>query len=240
MNIVMNYRAYSITFLLFIVFFLLPLSALTSTVRAIGGNILISEIQIEGVTTFDEFVELYNPSSSPVVLTDWTLTRKTSGGAESNLVLAFDEATIPALGYFLVANEAYTGSIVADQIYSANSQNIAPSNTVLLYDADGILVDKVGMGEAIDFETEVMDPPLVNESIERKANADSTIESMVSGSDQFVGNGQETDNNSLDFVLRGASNPQNVSSSIEPEQTETASPTPTVEPTESPSSSPTP
>ena len=53
-------------------------------------------------------------------------------------------------------------------------------------------------------------------SMERKAAAGSTAATMEGGADATAGNGFDSDNNSVDFVLRTTRDPQNSASAVEP------------------------
>ena len=69
------------------------------------NHIVISEIQIGGATATDEFVELYNPTTSPINISGWRLLRNTmTGGTTDNLVTSFGSFTIQPGGYFLVVH----------------------------------------------------------------------------------------------------------------------------------------
>ncbi len=207
----------------------------SKNVSAASAHIVISQVQVSGTTANDEFVELYNPTSNPVDLTGWRLRRESSsGGSPSNLVSAMS-GIIPAHGYFLIAfPAAYTGSANPDLVYSATSSAIAANNTILLYSDAGItLVDKVGMGTALDNETSPALGPDADGSIQRKL-------------DDTNGHGQDTDNNSVDFEVLLASTPRNSSvlaptPSVAPTDspTLTPSPTPTTSPTATPTVTPT-
>lgn len=209
---------------------------------------VISQVQIRGASLADdEFVELYNPSDSPVDLTGWKLKRKTSGGAESNLVSSMS-GSIASHRYFLVAHPSYTGSVTKDFTYTSTTSAIAANNTVLLYNStDTTAIDKVGMGSAMDFEATTAANPANGGSIQRKV-------------DETTGHGLDTDHNDTDFELLGVSDPRNsatvvttptptasptASSTSSPTTTPTATPTaiptasPTATPTESPTSTPT-
>ena|SRR4030067_1499044 len=75
-----------------------------------ADQVVISEIQIEGTNgANDEFVELYNPLETDVVMTNWRLTkRSSSGGSALNIVNPLN-GTIPAHGFYLLAHPAYSG-----------------------------------------------------------------------------------------------------------------------------------
>lgn len=178
------------------------------TQAALGGdNIVISEVQIAGATSDDEFVELYNPTATSITMSGWRLTRKNSSGTEANLVLTLS-GTVPSRGYFLIGHgTGYSQSTTTplDATYSAASNALTNNYTVLLYsDAGSTLVDKVGFGSALDSETSVFaSNPTSGQSIERKLGG-------------INGNAQDTDNNSTDFTLRTVSNPQNSLSATTP------------------------
>ncbi|OGM73748.1 hypothetical protein A3H21_03125 [Candidatus Woesebacteria bacterium RIFCSPLOWO2_12_FULL_42_8] len=211
---------------------------------AVASHLVISEVQISGdggVPASDEFVELYNPTDTAIVMESWLLTRKNGAGTEANLVSELN-GTVPAHGYFLIGHETgYNGATSLDVPYSAPSNALTSNYAVLLYDNTNAPVDKVGFGNNPDgFETAVFDQnPEANSSVERKACPLSTDESMLTV-DLLNGNAEDTDDNSGDFVLREVSDPQNSSSATETPNCATPSGTPAASPTESPEESPTP
>jgi hypothetical protein len=222
-------------------------------VFSVSPHVVISEIQIRSsASADDEFVELYNPTGTAIDLTGWKLTKRTQSGTQSNLVASIS-GMIPAKGYFLITSQEAAASPSADQVYST-TQRIAADNTVTLLDNTSTIIDLVGLGAATVHETAGIANPVNNGSVERKAQSSSTEISMGPGGvDEFSGNGWDTDNNSLDFVQRAVSQPQNSTSSTEPPSsiptpspTSSPSPTPTntptsiVTPTPTPTSTPTP
>ncbi len=169
-------------------------------VPVVAKSILINEIQTEGQTARDEFIEFYNPNNFDVDLAAFSLKKKTSSGNESNLVSSANfSGTILALGYFLIVSQNnedgtpnYTGSATPDLYYSGKSYSIASNNAVLFYDKNDNLQDKVGFGDASDFETApVVNPPEVK-SIARTSGID-------------------TNDNSQDFIILDTPTPTNSS-----------------------------
>lgn len=231
---------------------LLSLASLPPKVfSAMATHVVISEVQVGGGTSTDEFIELYNPTNAEVDLTGWELLRKTASGEEFTSLVTLS-GTVPAHGFFLVAHSDYDGSVTEDVTYSDTS--LSANNTLLLEDEENVSVDKVGMGTALDFEgTGTASSPANERSIERKALPESVANDMVSGgAHNLLGNGEDSDDNDVDFVLRPAASgtePQNTSSTAEvptatPSPTASATPTATATPTSTPtptqSSTPTP
>ena len=157
------------------------------------SHVIINEIQTAGASSNDEFVELFNPTDTPVILDGFKLGKKTKSGSESTLLSSATSTKflgiIPAHGYFLIAHPDYKGSLPADLAYSSSS-SISSDNTLLLYDKSGTLLDKVGFGAAIDFEGSPAANPSSNQSIERNDFAD-------------------TNNNAADFSINNVPLPQN-------------------------------
>jgi len=186
------------------------------TTTSQAENVVISEIQITGgsASTTDEFVELYNPTSSDINLFGWRLTKKSATGSTTKiLVNSFPAKSIPARGYFLVAHPTgYDGGVPADVFYTSTSSgySIANNNTVILYSDAGLtIVDMVGFGSASSSETATIGNLTAHQSVERKATATSTAGLLVNGSHQWQGNAYDSDDNSNDFVLQSNPNPQN-------------------------------
>ncbi|MBI2263456.1 lamin tail domain-containing protein, partial [Candidatus Berkelbacteria bacterium] len=184
--------------------FYLPLKAKAA---APASHVVISEIQIGGSTATDEFVELYNPTSATIDLSNWRLSGKSSSGTLGNLLTSFPkDANILAFSFLLIAHPNYTGSVKEDLSYSTNN-SLAINNTIILYSDAGLTtVDKVGWGTAKDFEGNAfaLNPANV-QGLERKPG----------NLYPEQGNGLDTNNNDQDFDLRTISQPQNSASAPE-------------------------
>ncbi|MDO8593132.1 MAG: lamin tail domain-containing protein [bacterium] len=156
-------------------------------------GVLINEIQI--YPAGHRFIELYNTSGSSVDLTGWSVKKKTSGGKEDSLLASsrLKGKFILSKGYLLLTNEeGYSGNAVADVAW-AKSYSIAKDNTVILYDNNQTIIDKVGFGQATDCEGSCAINPDENYSIQRNA---------------FI----DTNNSSSDFFIQENPNPQNSTS----------------------------
>jgi hypothetical protein len=166
---------------------------LPETSSQVSFKILINEIQIAGQTVDDEFIELYNPNETPINLSGYVLKKKSNTGVESTLVTSsrFENKIIPAKGFLLLAREGYYQGSTLPDIFWPKSYWLASDNTVIFYDPSGKIVDKVGWGNAADFESQPFPQnPEKNQSLERI-------------------NFQDTDNNAKDFQLQLTPSPQN-------------------------------
>lgn len=143
--------------LFFFIFLILPF-----TISAQDKNepILISQIMLEQSSGAKyEFIELYNPNDYEIDLSGFSLKKKTSSGNESNLISAKNfQGIISAKSYFLISSPEFCQQIACDLEYST-SASLAKNNTVLLYDSEKNISDKLGWGESQDFyETPIINP----------------------------------------------------------------------------------
>lgn len=220
--------------------------------------VVISEIQITGTA---DFVELYNPTDVEVNLSDYRLVKRTSTGTDDDGIVAFlADDKIPAYGFFLWCNNGITESLVCDRntgIAIANNNSIGLRQGAL---NTGNLIDAVTLGTVANSLGEGISVTAPESgSVERKACASSTAQSMQNG-DSANGNAWDTEDNAGDFVNRNVAEPQNSSSVAEspgcadgepsptptgessptPTPTEEVTPTPTEIPTPTPTEEPTP
>lgn len=146
-------------------------------------KILINEIQIEPIGR--RFVELYNPNSIDIDLTDWYLQRKKqSDDSWSSFVSSpnFKDKVIAAGDYFLISRELADSDILLDIA-------LKDSDSLALKNPEREIVDKVGWGQAQDFETAATENPPAGQSIQRKWDTTDNIP-------------QDTDDNSADFEIQ--------------------------------------
>jgi hypothetical protein len=139
-------------FLLFIALSYVARPHVISSIQAEVFPVLINQIMIgqnEGAK--NEFVELYNPNNFAINLEGYALKKKSASGSESNLVS--NKAFIGTIGpqsYFLISSPEFGLQIKADLNYST-SNSLSKNNTIILYDNNKEIADKIGYGEVVDF-----------------------------------------------------------------------------------------
>ena len=95
-----------------------------------SNNLLISEFRLRGPDgARDEFVEVYNPTDSPLTVftTDgsdgWTLVHSSSAGTITPLASIPNGTVIPAKGYYLMTNEVRATGIAPYSMSTAPTGN---------------------------------------------------------------------------------------------------------------------
>jgi phosphatidylserine/phosphatidylglycerophosphate/cardiolipin synthase-like enzyme len=201
---------------------LLALLTLAMPAAGAADHVVISEVETRGATAYDEFVELYNPTSNAVSLAGWSLQYKSATGTTwSNLATLSSGATIPPRGFFLLGGTnvggGYTGSATPDATFPAGLADAG--GHVRILDASAAEIDRLGWGTGNAAEGGSPAPaPSAYVPLERKASAGSTASSLwTGGAEEFEGNGQDTNVNGSDFVLQSnGRNPQNSGNPPEP------------------------
>ncbi|MEK7580934.1 MAG: signal peptidase I [Patescibacteria group bacterium] len=185
----------------------------------IANHLLISEVQITGGPehTTEDFIELYNPTSSNISLNGFKLVNRTTASLTDNSIRVFTTQTIPAHGYFLWCSSTKATLITCDD---STTDTLANDGSVAIRQGElntGTIIDALSWDSSVSSlkeGTEFFPNPGANQSLERKAFLTSDAASMA-GADLTKGNGFDTDNNSTDFILKISSEPQNSTSSTE-------------------------
>ena len=176
------------------------------TVRAVSTTVVISEFRVRGPNgAADEFVELFNGSSSPVDIGGWRIAGSNNAAGVSTRATVPGGTTIGAGCFYLITNSSasggpYSGSVPGNLTFSVG---ITDDGGIGLFNASNAAIDQVGMSSGSAYKEGTTLASLgasnLNRGYERKPGG-------------AAGNGTDTDNNSADFQLISPSNPQNASS----------------------------
>jgi Lamin Tail Domain/IPT/TIG domain len=149
----------------------------------------INELQTEGTTAHDEFVELFNTADTPANISGCKLIYRTSSGTSDTLVATVPAGTmIPAHGFYLFGGSDYAGTAQQSFTFDLGLLN----GSVALRYPSGAIVDLVGYGTLTSgfFEGGAPAPsPPAHESVGRDPA------------------GEDSDQNSLDFQVFAAPTP---------------------------------
>ncbi len=182
----------------------LSLEETSPTLPAPADHVVLSEIMggVQGNNNHD-FIELYNPGPQPVNLEGWSLWYRLSDDEDPQLVYRWPQAAVvPPGGHYLLTHRGEDFGLAADAFFDTP---FAPARGGLqLRGPDHQPVDTLvwgARGPASWAEGQPA-PGLKNgQSLERLPGGD-------------LGNGQDTDDNAADFVVRDQPTPQNTGSPL--------------------------
>lgn len=199
--------------------FLTPLSLLTlvcllftcvldiTPAYAGSNSVVISEFRVRGPNGGnDEFIELYNLSSSAVNIGGWKINGSNNASptpATSTRVTIAANTVINPGCHYLVTNSGssgYSGTVAGDQTYSTG---VTDTGGVALLNAANAIIDAVGLDAGSAYKEGTPLPSLGS------TNANKSYERNPGGA---AGSGSDTDNNAADFQVKTPSDPQNSSS----------------------------
>ncbi|KQN36224.1 hypothetical protein ASE92_08870 [Pedobacter sp. Leaf41] len=189
-----------------------------------ANHVVISEVYggggNSGAIYKNDFIELYNPTLSAVNLTGWSVQYASSTGTSWQVTTL--AGSIAPKSFYLIQQGAGSGGTTnlptPDRVGTINMAGAA--GKVLLSNVSTAqtgasptgtqIIDFVGFGTANAFEgSGPTTAPSNTASIERKATATSDATTLgVGGTEEFAGNGFDSDDNAFDFVAKVA-NPQN-------------------------------
>ncbi|MBT6254322.1 hypothetical protein HOI83_03785 [Candidatus Uhrbacteria bacterium] len=179
-------------------------------------SIKISEFRVSSLSSdTDEFVELYNYGPTPVDMTGVKL-HFWDGSTDTNVAMTMFNTQIPPNGFFLIAPSNFIagdGDEVADASYSASAAELVSNGAVYISysaTADTDVIDLVGWGTSTKKEGTALADITGGQNLERLAVAGADANSMTGqGGDVFDGNGSDSQDNSIDFVIQATAVPQN-------------------------------
>ena len=147
---------------------------------------VINEVMVAGSSSpADEFVELYNPCSQSIDLTGWKLVYRSAAGSSDVSLQDLSAFTLPGYGYLIFAGQGYTGSNPASGTFGGSTGSLSGTAGGVAIKNGTTIVDSIGYGASVS-----------NGFVEGSA---ATL-SAAGKSMARTPNGQDTDNNSADFV----------------------------------------
>jgi hypothetical protein len=207
-------------------FALMP--AMTAEAAHVANHVVISELFYDETgTDYNEFCELYNPTDSDIDIGGWKLKAFNQTGTLQTTTTFSVGANISAHKFYLIGEKDPLNSsdwggteISPDCLRGGDDWQNGPGDYIILYDDSDKYVDGVKYG-SFEGSPEITDCPEYSnvgpsKSIERKAIASSSSTTMApSGAHYTWGNGEDTDDNSADFITKTSPEPQNSSSAAE-------------------------
>ena len=199
---------------------------LNHSAQAAPDHIVINEVQITGGTgqTYNEFIELFNPTSTPFDLQGYQLVKRASSTNDTPIkswTSSDERHIIPAYGFYLWAHTRYANlGVNPDTSTGGNTHSgfLAEDNGVALRQTTtGTIIDSLAWGTATNAFVEgtaYAENPTANQSLERKRPE--------------TGSRQDLNDNSQDFSLQLTPSPQNTQSAIENVAVNTPAPSPII------------
>lgn len=174
---------------------------------------MISEIRSRGPGgAGDEFIELYNPTSSPITLdATWKIDGRKPGSASYTTRWTGGGKVIPAHGHFLLGGTNYAGPPAADEKLSSGVtdttsvrliNNMTTIDTVCYYATNAAATD-------FDASFSCKGTPVSNAPHTDNAGATSDVDASI---ERMNGNCADTGDNASDFASQMPSTPMNSSS----------------------------
>jgi large repetitive protein len=180
------------------------------------GHLLISQILSHGPAgPADEFIEIYNPTATPVVLdSSWAIKARSTDALSYAERWTGDGSTLPAYGHYLVVGASYSEATPPDAVLS---EGIADAGSVILLQ-DTMVVDAVcytydlvtqGVIAAGDYTCN--GTPADNSPHDDGSDGDPD-QSLLRRPGGAAGNCTDTGDNSYDFIKENPSTPSDLGS----------------------------
>ncbi len=162
-------------------------------INSASADLIITDIQIAGDQTDNDYVKIYNEGEQEVVVSGFRLRKKSSSGQEYSIRVFPKDTNIPAKDYLIWANSR---NEFAEKIgaHLTSTSTLSKNNSVALVSPDGQIISAVAWGEGSSqfIEGTVSLPnPESNQQIMRKL-IDEIYQSTQSNIDDFYLTGSAT------------------------------------------------
>src|SRR5688500_7606404 len=132
-------------------------------------DLVISEFRFRGSAgAADEFVEIYNPTASPVDLNGWQIRGSNNSGGSGNRYTFATSVMLQPGQHFLIANTGYDDPVAADVSFGTS---ISDDGGVALVRPDSSIADQAGLSAGSLYQEGTVLAPLttaVDRSYERR------------------------------------------------------------------------
>ena len=192
----------------------------TNTTVVSTAGVVISEFRALGTNGGnDEFIELYNRTSSPISIAGWVIRKSTGCGTNTSLIATIPSTVTLAPGkHYLIGGSSYSGSVTPD--LTSQTLGIANDGGIAILNGTTI-VDQVGLCNSTLYHEGTalfqLATNLANKSYDRKTSPGGIC--------------MDSNNNIVDFFLRNTSDPQNLASPVSICGNPTPMPSATLRPT---------
>lgn len=173
-------------------------------------HLVISQIIPKGRNgSADEFIEIYNPTSLLISLQGFSIQKKSKSEIIWHAIVPAAQhelAVVSPHGYYLFTGASYSYLTTPD-VAVLNELLHDENGHVRIVNNLGLIIDRLGYGQANSPEINAAPQPSLGVSLHRKAQSSSTALSLS----QFpnLGNGYDSNNNFNDFVLQTEVLPKN-------------------------------
>jgi hypothetical protein len=155
------------------------------------NHAVIAEVRITGGSgkTDNDFIKIYNPTSSQIDISGWKLRRRTQSGTEYSIKVMPAGSIIMPAGYFAWAN---SGNGFSDSVGAniSSTQTLTDNNSIALTDASSNIIDALAWGSGqtnpfIEGQSYPTNPPAL-QSLKRKIDNGTMIDSGDNSSDFYI------------------------------------------------------
>jgi len=175
---------------------------------AVASHLVISQFSLQGAGgESDEFVEIYNPTGTAKSLNGLSLQYKRPGQAYQEF--AFPALSVPGHGWFLVVGSGYTGTVTGDAVNTVFQADSSVGGTLYFVKNLGLLAGfcpGFNIGDKVAWGT-VGDGNVCPEGNVTNTPAGTASRQRLPGG--VCGDGQDSDDNSADFVSLVPASPRN-------------------------------
>src|SRR5215213_6213558 len=126
----------------------------------VATDLVISEFRFHGSAgAGDEFIEIYNPTTSPVNLNGWKLSGSNNSGSSGNRYTFTTDIFLQPGQHYLITHNNYNDAVAANATYGSG---ITDDGGVALFRPDNSIADEVGLSAGSLYQEGTILPSLTS------------------------------------------------------------------------------